>query len=230
MVWTPDGERIAFSRFANGNRDLYWVAADGSGPVESLVVSEENDEPAAITPDGRTLLFRRDFGGGRQEVWSVPLDEEHVPELVHESGQRIPSNLSRDGDWLAYDTNDSGQREVYVEPYPGPGPRVPVSIGGGADARWSPDGAQLYYRRGTDMMAVDVTTDGGMFEAAAPTLLFPAPLVGLSLLTGSRQYDVTSDERFILLKSPVSMTEEASPRVVLVQNWFQELTERVPKN
>ena len=227
-VWTPDGERIVFSQFSNGNRDLYWVAADGSGEVESLIASEENDQPAAVTPDGRTLIFSRDFGGGRVEVWTVPLDGERLPALVHESGQRLPNNLSRDGHWLAYDSNESGRREVYVEPYPGPGPKVPVSIGGGADARWSPDGAQLYYRRGTDMMAVDVTTDGGTFRVASPTLLFPAPSVGLSRLTSSRQYDVASDGQFLLLKSPLSTIQGVSPSVVLVQNWFEELKERVP--
>jgi len=103
-----------------------------------------------------------------------------------------------------------------------------VSIGGGADAEWSPDGAQLYYRRGTDMMVVDVTTDGGVFRATAPRLLFPAPAVRLSRLTGGAWYDIASDGRLLLFKSPVSTTAEASPSVVLVQNWFEELKRLVP--
>ena len=119
--------------------------------------------------------------------------------------------------------------ESYVQPYPGPGPVVPVSIGGGRSVTWSPDGSELIYRLDDRMMVVSVDADAERVRIGPPTELFRGAYVA-SVPGGSRQYHVAPDGRFLMLKDVVgqSARDELPPQVVLVPNWFEELKERVP--
>jgi hypothetical protein len=99
-------------------------------------------------------------------VLAIPIDE------------RFPE-LSPDGKWLAYTSDDSGRPELYVQPYPGPGRRVPITSGGAQNPAWSKNGNQLFYSAGTQMMAVPFTVSGGAFVPGKPVPLFSqAPLAG----------------------------------------------------
>ena len=125
---------------------------------------------------------------------------------------------------MAYRSDQSGQIEVYLQPYLGPGPTVPVSIGGGDLVTWSSDGSELFYRIENRMMAVGVNPDG---TVSTPTQLFEGNYFAQP--NGIRNYHVAPDGRFLMLKSgDVSTDDQSVTQVVLVQNWFQELTERVP--
>ena len=226
-VWTPDGTRLVFLWTEAGNTpDIYWVPADGSGQLERLTTSETANAPTSLTPDGGTVVFVRVFDDGRREIWHVPIDGERMPTpVVQGEFARGNAEVSPDGRWLAYRSDQSGQMEVYLQPYPGPGPTVPVSIGGGNKVTWSADGSELFYRRGTSMMAVEVNADG---TVSTPTKLFDGDFV-MSGTGGTRQYHVAPDDRFLMLREGDASTgtEVIPPQVVLVQNWFQELTERV---
>ena len=231
QVWTPDGERLVFSWDVDGPYTLHSVLANGSGTVDRLGTEFEalGVFGTTMTPDGRTLLFHRSFGGGRREIWAMPLKGDQPPTAWLESEFFLAtSRLSPDGAWLAYRSNQSGRREVYVQAYPGPGPTVPVSIGGGVSPIWSPDGTELFYVRDDVMMAVDVSTEGGEIRIGTRRELFRSDYIRIQSAQGS--YDVGPDGRFLLLK-PTTASDtgaETVTQVVLVQNWFEELNRLVP--
>ena len=109
-----------------------------------------------------------------------------------------------------------------MQPYPGPGPTVPISIGGGASVTWSDDGSELFYQRGTAMMAVSVTAAG---TAGTPTELFDDNYVEGP--TNVRQYHVAPDGRF-LMQREASTPDPLPTQIILVDNWFKELKRLVP--
>ena len=233
-VWTPDSERVVFSWNLTGSAALYWVPADGSEEPEPLSVIDESligEFGTAVTPDGQTLLFSRNFGGGQMEIWGLPLDGERTPTpVVQGPFNRGNGETTPDGNWLVYRSDESGEQEIYLQPYPGPGPRVPVSIGGGRGVLMSPSGSELFYRLGTAVMAVDLSTDGDRVRTGPPRELFDAGYAAAAG-AGVRAYHIAPDGRFLMLKSGDASTDDEDPtQVVLVQNWSQELNELVPVN
>ena len=231
LVWSHDGERIFFGSHHEAHANIYSVPADGSGEVELLLSSDEWDYPHSVTPDRRTIAFTRQSGRDSEaEIWEMALDggtELPVPLLQRDSSQRSPA-YSPDGDWLAYASDESGEIEVYVRPYPGPGEVVPVSIGGGASPVWATDGSRLFYVHENQVTAV-MFNPGGPVQIGSPTALFEAAFVSPRQ---DRRYDIAPDGRLLLAKDEVDDfgSEQIPPQVVVFQNWFQELTERVPVN
>jgi serine/threonine-protein kinase len=133
--------------------------------------------------------------------------------------------FSPDGRWLAYQSNESGGNDVYVQPFPGPGGKWQISAGGGFEPIWSRNGRELFYRIGDKMMAVDIETTP-TFRAGTPRMLFEQP--GYS--SSSRQYDVAPDgQRFLMLKLQRDAAN-TPPQIVVVKNWFEELKRLVPRD
>jgi Tol biopolymer transport system component len=126
--------------------------------------------------------------------------------------------ISPDGRWVAHTLGGSGGSEVYVVPYAGPGERVTVSTGGGANARWSAKGRELFYRSGDKMMVVDVPP-GPAFRPGRPRMLFER---------SGNAYDVAPDGRFLMIKPVTGNAPEQSAEMHIVVNWIEELRRRVP--
>ena len=135
--------------------------------------------------------------------------------------------ISPNGRWLAYNSNESGQRQIYVRSYHevDSGGRWQVSTSGGHSPLWSRDGRELFYRSGSKIMAVDVDTKSG-FSAGKPRMLFEGPYLPTS---GSLPYyDVSPDgQRFLMLK-PVESQTSVPTQINVVLNWFEELKRKVP--
>ncbi len=226
-IWTPDGERIIFGWNKEPPTALFWIPADGSGEAERLTTPDAGivgDFPTSVSPDGQAVLFTRNLDGDTLELWQVPLDGERTPQpVVQGEFSRGNAALSPDGQWLAYRSNQSGAVEVYLQPYPGPGSVTPVSIGGGDSAVWSRDGRELFYRIGNRMMVVEVDTEPTV-RVSPPEELWEEPYFAQSALTGVRQYHVAPDGRFLMIREGAT----ASPELVVVLNWFEELKARVP--
>jgi hypothetical protein len=128
--------------------------------------------------------------------------------------------FSRDGRFLAYVSDESGRSEVYVQPYPGPGEKWPISTSGGTDPVWAPDGRQLYYRLGTQIMAVAIE-NGTVFRAAPPRRLFEGAFEFSEL---HRNFDVSPDgASFLAIRS---QSPEPPAEFRLIFNWLQELREK----
>ncbi len=132
--------------------------------------------------------------------------------------------FSPDGQWMAYESDKSGQTEVYLRPYPGPGEEQQVSTDGGGEPRWLPDGRELFYRtQAGEVLSVSVQTTPSV-ELGTPQLLFEVPNMGHSR-NGS--FDVHPDgERFVVVRNVG--TDSSTTQINVVLNWFEELTRLVP--
>jgi eukaryotic-like serine/threonine-protein kinase len=192
-IWTPDGRRLVYS----SNDDLWWIAADGSGRPESLLVANGNRFAGTVTPDGRAVVFQ-ESASDRNGIRSMTFDSAPASRLVIPGtfGESAPA-LSPDGKWLAYQSDETGQMEVYVRPYPGPGARVSLSLRGGTEPVWAHSGRELFFRAGDSLMAAAVAP-GPAFEVTGRRLLFTG-----SFVTGDiyREYDVAPDDQHFVMLS-----------------------------
>jgi serine/threonine-protein kinase len=232
-IWTPDGERVTYVAGANGPDSLGWLRADGGGQPEVLVTSERNLVPATWTPDGRHLLYYVIPGRPTMFVHDRMNPGGAPSPVVGPLSRAGGADVSPDGRWVAYHSIESGQNEVYVDAYPGPGPRFQVSTGGGGSPVWRGDGRELFYVQSTNseqalvagsvdvaIMAVTVTT--------GPTLKFGQPrrlFAGRYSMNGpARGYDVTVDGEGFLLFAPRPRAADVVASINVVQDWTTELT------
>jgi serine/threonine-protein kinase len=218
-IWTPDGKRLIFS--PPSGTSVVSTPADASDPP-SILASVENSRvrPSSVSPDGKLVIGYK-FNGG---LWVMPLPEgssgnAKLQPFLDSRSQKFDAAFSPDGHWVAYRSNETGNREIYVAPYPGPGGKFLISTDGGTTPRWSGDGRELFYRNGDKMMAVDVQTSPA-FRAGTPKVLFQGNYVN--------SYDVAPDgKRFLMIKPP-GAAQSPTDQVTLVLNWFEELRRRVP--
>lgn len=168
-VWSPDGRWIAFAwARGGGHHELYRAAADGSRPPEPLLPGGGNSRyPTSFSPDGRLLAFTETAAGTGADLWVLPLGDAPRP-FLRTAFDEERGRISPDGRWLAYQSNESGSAEVYVRPFPGPGGKWQISAGGGSLPAWSAGGRRILYRRGTALMAVALSADGGGGLSAGP--------------------------------------------------------------
>jgi Tol biopolymer transport system component len=240
-AWTPDGKRIAFTSNKEGPLIIFWQLTDGSGGLERLTSSEYSHVPMSWSPDGQLLAFIEINPTTGYDIWVLRLGDPsassgQVPSAS--SGQvrkaqpflRTPflesaPRFSPDGRWLAYISDESGRREIYVQPYPGQGGKWQISTEGGNEPVWNRNGRELFYRSGNKMMAVDIATQPGL-AVGKPHMLFEGPYVPTP--TTSPNYDVSPDgQRFLMLK-PIEQAGAAPTQINVVLNWFEELKQKVP--
>jgi len=226
-IWTRDGSHVIYRGTRSGFRNLYRKAADGTGPEERL--TEKIDvvqTPTSISPDGAWLLFNEGSGGG-SAIWKLSLNADPkaaVPEVVFPVTERTSNSvISRDGKWLAFQSEVSGRVEVYVQPFPGPGPRKQVSTLGGGFPLWSRDGRRLYFDSlDNRVMAADVTT-GAAFSAGVPRVLFEGRFK--TSANSNTHYDISLDDRRFLRVQQVK-PEAGVSQIEVVLNWISQLGRR----
>ena len=220
-LWTPDGSRVVFQSLREGG-GLFWKAADGTGEVERLLESSDAPRPYGWSADGR-LVFEQNPG----DIGVLTVDGDRTMELVIDTEflEREPA-MSPDGRWIAYRSNESGQAEIYVRPFPNlDDGKWQVSAGGGFDPVWSPDERELFFLSSSELMVARVETEP-TFNAATPESLFIR--TGFAASAG-REYDIAPDgERFLFLRGQGGQVADGNPGLVFVQNWFEELRARVP--
>ena len=131
--------------------------------------------------------------------------------------------LSPDGKWMAYQSNRTGRFEVYIRPFPGPGSDAPVSTEGGAQARWNPDGKELFYIASDDrLMSVPMrfSANGDAVEAGTPQALFATNVGSTAPNTNRQQYAVSPDGQSFILNSQPDAAQTSPITVIL--NWKPE--------
>jgi serine/threonine-protein kinase len=244
-VWAPNGSRLAYQSTAPGPWNLYWRPLDRSGEGQPLLagsgsqpgvwakagmsllpgtlptLSGANPQfPTSWTPDGSVLAFHERKPNGERDIWIVGPDGDATPFLLTEFDERSPK-FSPDGKWLTYVSNESGRDEVYVQPFPGPGPKWLVSTDGGVDPLWSKDGRELFYRQDDQMMVVSITSSAATFSAVRSRRLFDARF---DAEDNGPNYDVSRDGTWFVM--PRSELARAPDELHLVFNWFSEIRSR----
>jgi Tol biopolymer transport system component len=212
-VWSPDGQSVVYTAAVEGQWTLFRTASNGVGAPESLATFPSWAEVMDWSRDGRYLALHVWGGETRLDVTILDLTGEapSTSDLKQSYWEGTPA-FSPDGQWLAYFSQESGRREVYVKTFPGTGGKWQVSTEGGSRPFWSADGSTLYFVADDQrIMAADVEVDGG-FRVGIPRLVFE---YAFPLATGSIT-PWTDGDRF-LAAEPV---EAADPEpFTVVMNW-----------
>jgi eukaryotic-like serine/threonine-protein kinase len=242
-LWTPDGQRIIFSTVRTGRNALFWQAANGTGTAEMLLESDTQLVANAMTPDGKRLIFRSGSGSqGGSDLMLLDLSDarpgspqpsaDRTSPLVQTSFEEHSADLSPDGRWLAYQSNSSGRFEVYVRPFPDVAAgQWLVSTAGGSEPRWAANGQELFYRDPKGAVISVPIGPGATWSMGTPVQLFEGSsfLFGAALTFNARTYDVSPDgRRFLMIKNADAPVSSAPARIILVQNWFEDLKAKVP--
>jgi Tol biopolymer transport system component len=226
--WSPKGDRIAFrSNRAGKMGDLFWKA-NGSREAELLLSTSNPKVATQWSRDGRFIVYYEIDPNTNRDIWILPVDESAATAqkpiaVVHTRFDEMQGQLSPDNRWIAYTSDESGQREVYVRPFPGAEGLWKVSTAGGEQPRWRGDGQELFYAAADGKMnAVPVKASAGpnsAFQPGTPVPLFDTHLTGLGTALYFN-YDVTSDgKRFLINSSVGDAAVSAVPPLTVVINW-----------
>jgi WD40 repeat protein len=226
-VWTPDGERVTFSRRTGreDNSSLFWQPADGSGSAELLHSNQYGIYPGCWLPDGKLLTFVQVHPRSGHDIWSLALEGGRESQLLvgTEFGDNFPA-FSPDGRWIAYMSKREGESRVYVGSYPTMDRPIPISYGPGEQPVWSPSGDEIFYRSRGKWVAASISTEPE-FTVEDHQVLFEGPYLNVS----GWSYDISPDgQRFLALKPQYDDSQIRELHVVT--NWFEELKHRVPSS
>ncbi len=217
-IWTPDGRRVAFSSSRDGPLNIYWTLVEGTGHDERLTRSPWDQAPSGWSPDGRFLLFTQEDPRTGTDLWMLDLRRAGPPApFIRTPFNERAATFSPCGRWVAYESTETGEAEVYVRAFERADRRWQVSNQGGSDPQWSLDGRELYFARGNELMVAEVSTRPG-FVAGPPRVLFRARLTAVPAVTPDRRRFITSTEI------------PAPDRVIVRTGWFEDLRRLAPRS
>ena len=226
-AWSPDGRTVTFTSDPQGARNIFRQAADGSGAVERLTTSPNLQHSYAVTPDGKLVLLK-EVRNGFSGIYTVNAGGGgRLQPLLVGSFDYPVVDLSPNGKWIAVQSNESGRYEVYVRPFPDvEAGRWQVSAAGGTFPGWARDGRELFYLASDGaLLSVPIETVPSFTTGRPVQVVKPGYWTGTG--TTGRPYDVSPDgARFLMLK-PVAERESAD-RIVVVENWTEDLKRLVP--
>jgi eukaryotic-like serine/threonine-protein kinase len=239
-IWSPDGKLVVYDGYKDGKWCLFTKPMDGSGKEELLLSSQNPIGALSWTPDKKFFLYNTYSPKTGNDILMAAMDGDRKPQpLVQTQFDEQWASLSPDGRWLAYTSDESGQLEAYVIPFPGNSGagsgKWRISSDGGDHPQWAPNGRELYYYtaaasgsqanstigQNLKMIAVPIDTKSG-FQPGKPRVLFEGPY-----FQSFHDYAPTPDGRgFIFIRETQSQAGPAELAVVL--NWFAELKKIVP--
>lgn len=212
-LWTPDGSRLIFrSNNGGGVRRLYWQAADGSGAPEPLSTRNRDELPTSVSGD--RLLFEELDPETHTDIWIMSLRDRTSKPFVRTSFDESAARFSPDGRWVAYQSNQSGEWEVYLQRVDGSGRRLQASDGGGLRPLWEPNRRGVIYLKGLDVMRATFSESSG--DLGPPVRLF-------SLEPNDLLLDIARDGRLLILRPSAA---QAPTALTVITNWFDEVRRR----
>ena len=214
-VWSPAGDRIAYSAFQKGKWGIYQVLSSGSGTEALLYESEPLKAPMSWSPDGKRIVFWVQDPKNGGDLWVLPLDGDKKPvPLIATPFNETRGQVSPDGKWIAYTSNSTGRNEVYVQPFPSGSGRYQISFHGGDWPRWRGDSKELFYHtialtqdtpattgqfRGGSLLSAAVKANGAVLEPESPKELIRTWGINHAHSGGDYQmYAVSADGKRVL--------------------------------
>jgi serine/threonine-protein kinase len=225
-LWTPDSHRIVFSSQSGGVLNIWWKSANETGPAERLTTSANNQWPTSVSSDGKQIVLTELTPTMSRDLMLLTLDGSHrVTPLLQTPFDELRGVISPDGHWLAYESDSSGQFEIWVRPFPNTNvAQYQISTSGGTRPVWAHNGKELFFI-GVDgtLMGVPVEATATMWNAGAPTKLLES-----RYYTGAgnpnRSYDVSPDgRRFLMIKAASADPTTVPPNIIVVLHFDEEL-------
>lgn len=216
-LWSPDGSRLAISQTTMAGGPAT-IAINRPSELTSLGIKGVGGTPILCdwSRDGRYIMFKAESDdNGAYNLWALPLDGERTPMPIADGPfDERDGQFSPDGRWVAFESDESGTSEIYVQPFPGPGRRERVSTNGGTQVRWRDDGRELFYVAvDENLMAVPIATNP--LSIQTPVKLFTTSLAPVRAIS-RQQYVVARDgQRFLM----VHFEPAPFPPVTLLWNW-----------
>ena len=218
-VWSGDGAAVTFDNNASGSANVYRKAASGAGSIDRLTTAPIEEEPLDWSRDGRFLLYTQ-LSQSTEIMVQAAGGAAPLSFLGHSRGASKAQFNPGVPRWIAYDYDDSGRREIYVQEFEPGKPASParwqISDSGGIMPRWRGDGKEIFYLSlEGKMMAAQISTEGGVFRSSTPQLLFAA--TPPQLRTPNFEYDVSADGQRFLMIEPLEKPEYQP--LTFVSNW-----------
>ncbi len=219
-VWSPDGKYVVYTSERGSMIDLFRKPWDGSSAGERLTTGLSVSEVSSYSPDGKAIAFVQNG-----DVWILPLDGDRTPRpFIEGPANEASPRFSADGRWLAYSSNESGNDEIYVVPYPQRSAKFQISSGGGATPFWTRDGKELVFttssalnrrrRSGGAIMAVQITGTAPFDYSAERTLVALPPS---SVVT-----DISPNGQQFVLTVARTQTQGQNDLTTVLE-WFDDL-------
>ena len=219
-VWSPDGQLIIYGVERDGPTDLYEKAAGGASPERLLLESDVRLIPTDWSSDGEFLAYSVFPALSFSDLWLMPMSKDQPASAFFETPfSETFGVFSPNGRWLAYQSNESGDAQVYVQSVPPSGDKEQVSTQGGRGPQWRGDGRELYYvAPGDNLMAVDIDTEGNALDVGLPQTLFQVPFRRNRGTTQRNVFDVTADGQRFLVNTRIDEVNVTTPATVIL-NW-----------
>jgi Tol biopolymer transport system component len=224
-VWSPDNKMIAYRSDQTGMGAMYIKPANGTSPERPILQTSVFNIPDDWSPDGRFISYHTFPAAMSRDIWILPM-KDNKPErdpfpFLQTEFNEWNAVFSPDGKWIAYQSDESGQIEIYIRPFPGLGGKWQVSTKGGTRPRWRADGKELFFA-GPDLkgLVVGITTKDNAVIVGAEQTLFPFGS-SLSFFGNTRSlFDVTRDGQKFLVET--LQGDDFDMPVTLVVNWLEE--------
>jgi Tol biopolymer transport system component len=235
-VWTPDGQDIIFGSSRDGVQNLYRQPADGSRPAVRLAVSSDDQFPLSISPDGTQLVVRQNDPVFNFDLFLLHLNgpiasrdragQPLVARLMQTASPKDNGIISPDGRWIAFESYESAQYQIYVRPFPDVDRgRWQLSNAGGRAPLWAPNGRELFYMDSDGLLTRVPVEISGTFQHGKPERVLSTSYYRVNI----RTYDVSRDGRkFLVIKNALDPQRLSTREIIVVDNWFEESNRRAP--
>ena len=234
-IWSPISQKIAFTGSLTDiyTHGIYQMSSSGIGKIEHLHTEAMGQiYPSSFSKDGKFILCRISRPGtSSTNIGMLTIDEDIRWQIFLEDKYiKTTPQFSPDNEWIAYTSNKSGRNEVYVRSFPEAEEALEqISTDGGFSPLWSPNRSQLYYRNGDHVIAVTYDIKRG-FKVVNSEVLFQDTYYSSAPPSDSLWDIHPNGKRFLMMKEAAtdSKADKSRLRIDIIQNWFEELKERVP--
>ena len=229
-VWSHDSLRVAFRSNREGDDAIFVQNADGTGTAQRLTKPAVGTVhiPQSWSTDGKYLAYLSLKNGSESSVWILSLEDRKLTLFADRAANPA---FSPDGRWIAYQSEEAGQRQVFVQPFPATGgAKYPVVPGG--QPFWSYDGTELFYNPGPQQIGAVHVNTRPTFSFGEPSVFPTAGLLSRNPGNSPRVWDIAPDHKRLI--GVTDAAESATPgeavtqQITVVLNWFADLRARVP--